>query len=123
MKVDCGLKNLYTTKLKITVNSPAGEKYVIYLPKIVKSSGGTQIQTGSGFITADFNFSAIGDGKNPPLALDSMGSPKYQNHYAVCPHHKSGPEVQIAVNNHPVEGNLIPRAAAGETVDVTVTIL
>ena len=105
------------------MNSPVGEKNVIHLPKIVKSSGGTPIHTGSVFITADFKFSAIGDGENPTWALDTMFSQKYQNHYVVYPHHKSGPEVQIAVNNHPTAGNLIPRAAAGETVDVTVTIL
>lgn len=63
------------TQLKIEVDTPAStaetsHKHVIFLPKIVKSSGGTAIQSGSGFITADFSFSAVGDGKNPPLALD-----------------------------------------------------
>ena len=63
------------TSLKFIVKSPAEQDnpHTIYLPKIKKSSGSTQIQTGSSFIAADFNFSAIGDGKNPPLALDPEG--------------------------------------------------
>ena len=57
--------------LKIVVKSPADTTgHTILLPKIVNNSGGTQIQSGSSFITADFSFTAIGDGKNPPLSLD-----------------------------------------------------
>lgn len=57
--------------LKIVVKSPADTTgHTILLPKIVNSSGSTQIQSGSSFITADFSFTAIGDGKNPPLSLD-----------------------------------------------------
>lgn len=57
--------------LMFEVKSPADTTgHKILLPKIVRSSGGTSIQTGSGYITADFSFTAIGDGKNPPLALD-----------------------------------------------------
>lgn len=64
------------TKMKFVVKSPADTQgHTILLPKIVKSSGGTQIQTGSSFITADFNFSSIGDGSNPPLSLDSTEEP------------------------------------------------
>ena len=63
------------TMMKFVVKSPADiTGHTILLPKIVKSSGGTQIQTGSSFITADFSFSAIGDGENPPLSLDSEES-------------------------------------------------
>lgn len=58
--------------LRIVVKTPADrdDDHTILLPKIVNSSCSTQIQTGSSFITADFSFTAIGDGENPPLALD-----------------------------------------------------
>lgn len=59
--------------LKIVVKSPADTTgHTILLPKIVNSSCSTQMQSGSSFITADFSFTAIGDGMNPPLSLDPV---------------------------------------------------
>lgn len=63
--------------LKFVVKSPAepNKAHTILLPKVVNTQGGTSIQTGSGFITADFSFTALGDGTNPPLSLDPAESP------------------------------------------------
>lgn len=61
--------------LLFEVKSPATGKsasHKILLPKIVNTQGSTSIQSGSSFITADFSFTALGDGKNPPLALDPV---------------------------------------------------
>lgn len=49
--------------------------HTIFFPKIVKSQGGTSVQTGSSYITCDFSFTGIGDGKNPPMALDPSTEP------------------------------------------------
>ena len=43
--------------------------YKIYLAKIVCDSNSSQIQTGNGWITASFNYSAIGNGKDAPMAI------------------------------------------------------
>ena len=42
----------------------------VYIPKAINSSGSTSIQTGASYITAEFSFTAIGDGANPPISLD-----------------------------------------------------
>lgn len=42
----------------------------IALPKIVRNSGSTSIQTGASFVTAEFSFTAIGDGKKPPMGIE-----------------------------------------------------
>jgi hypothetical protein len=39
------------------------------VPKALVSSGSTSIQTGASYVTADFNFTAIGDGTNAPLSM------------------------------------------------------
>lgn len=60
--------------LMFEVKSPAEPhtRHRILLPKIVRSSGSTAVQNGSSYITADFSFTAIGDGKRPPLSLQSI---------------------------------------------------
>ena len=49
--------------------APNSEDIGIYIPTAVNQSGSTSIQSGSQYITAEFSFSAVGNGKNPPLAL------------------------------------------------------
>lgn len=55
-----GVKNL-----TITITG-AGS---ISIPKALVSSGSTSIQTGASYITADFNFTAIGDGTQAPISM------------------------------------------------------
>lgn len=49
--------------------APNSDDIGIYIPTAVNQSGSTSIQSGSQYITAEFSFSAVGNGKNPPLAL------------------------------------------------------
>lgn len=46
----------------------------ISIPKALVSSGSTSIQTGASYITADFNFTAIGDGTQAPISMTSSNS-------------------------------------------------
>ena len=43
--------------------------YDIDVPIVVCSSNSSQIQTGAGWITASFSYTAIGDRKKPPMSL------------------------------------------------------
>lgn len=54
------------TDFDITVGS-AG---TIKIPYAIINSGSTAIQTGASYITADFNFTAVGDGTNGPISLE-----------------------------------------------------
>jgi len=56
----------------ITITSPSqpGTSHRITIPTMVLNSGGTSIQTGAGWISAQLQFSALGDGKKPPVSLD-----------------------------------------------------
>lgn len=47
----------------------------ISIPKALVSSGSTSLQTGASYITADFNFTAIGDGTNAPISMTTGSSP------------------------------------------------
>lgn len=49
--------------------APNSKDIGVYIPTAVNQSGSTSIQNGSQYITAEFSFSAVGNGKNPPLAL------------------------------------------------------
>lgn len=49
-------------------NTPAA---TVTIPKAINNSGSTSIQTGSSYITAEFSFTAIGDGTNPPISLSA----------------------------------------------------
>lgn len=67
--------------LYITIDSPAGETgsgeehsdawHKICLPIVVCNQNSSQIQTGAGWVTASFSYTAIGDGAKPPMGLDS----------------------------------------------------
>lgn len=48
---------------------PDSEDIGIFIPTAVNQSGSTSVQSGSQYITAEFSFGAVGNGKNPPLAL------------------------------------------------------
>lgn len=58
-----GIKNL-----TITI-AGAGS---ISIPKALVSSGSTSLQTGASYITADFNFTAIGDGTGAPISMATL---------------------------------------------------
>jgi hypothetical protein len=45
----------------------------IKIPKALVSSGSTSIQTGASYITADFNFTAVGDGTGAPISMTGGG--------------------------------------------------
>ena len=44
-------------------------QHEIKIPKALVSSGSTSMQTGATYIQADFNFTALGDGTNPPISM------------------------------------------------------
>lgn len=57
-------------EIEIEINSSDGnDNHVIIIPKMACSSGSTSIQTGGGYITCNFNYTAIGDGSRPPVSL------------------------------------------------------
>lgn len=45
------------------------DDYEIKIPKALVTSGSTSMQTGGTYIQADFNFTALGDGENPPITM------------------------------------------------------
>lgn len=64
---------------KITINSynPATAATVAHsidFSKILFSQGGSSIQTGNSYVQADFNFTALGDGSNPPMNIDQASA-------------------------------------------------
>ena len=69
------------TMAKFTITTPkdgasrigGDNQHTIYLPKIVCNSNSSQIQTGNGWITASFQYNAIGDGKGAPMDIDRAG--------------------------------------------------
>lgn len=72
------------TKAEFTITTPmdgenrtttGANKHTILLPKIVCNSNSSQIQTGNGWITASFQYNAIGDGKGAPMDIDRAADP------------------------------------------------
>lgn len=55
--------------VKKNFNITVGSAGTIKIPYAIISSASTAIQTGTSYITADFNFTAVGDGTNGPLSL------------------------------------------------------
>lgn len=55
-------------------SDPIANNTGLYIPSAINSSGSTSIQTGASYITAQFSFTALGNGKNPPLSLYSSSS-------------------------------------------------
>ena len=53
----------------ITMNPTKGTAGTVTFGKIIFSSGGTSIQTGSTYVQADFSFTALGDGTKPPMGI------------------------------------------------------
>ena len=53
--------------------TPSTPEAHILIPTAINSSGSTSIQTGSSYITAEFSFTAIGDGTKPPLSIQTGG--------------------------------------------------
>ena len=56
--------------VKKTFNIKVGDAGLIKIPYALVSSGSTSMQTGSSYITADFNFTAIGNGKQGPIVME-----------------------------------------------------
>jgi hypothetical protein len=49
-------------------SNPSAKKKIVF-GSIVFSSGSTDVQTGSSFIQSSFDFTALGNGKNPIMEL------------------------------------------------------
>ena len=56
-------------KVKTNFNIKVGNAGTILIPYAIINSGSTAIQTGASYITADFNFTAVGDGQKGPVSL------------------------------------------------------
>jgi hypothetical protein len=54
-------------------SAPQNKDKIIF-GSIVFSSGSTDIQTGSSFIQSSFNFTALGNGKNPIMSLQQYNT-------------------------------------------------
>lgn len=50
-------------------SAPSTPAATVTIPKAINNSGSSSIQTGSSYITAEFSFTAIGDGANPPISI------------------------------------------------------
>lgn len=50
------------------------DAYTLYISKALVSSGSTSMTTGASYIQADFNFTALGDGYNPPISMSGSTS-------------------------------------------------
>ena len=60
---------------EFSVKSPAeNTEHKILLPKVICNSNSSQIQTGTGWVTASFQYQAIGDGKGAPMDIDRDGT-------------------------------------------------
>lgn len=73
-----GSYTIFTLKGDFVPSNYHGEKNLtieiagagnISIPKALVSSGSTSLQTGASYITADFNFTAIGNGTNAPISM------------------------------------------------------
>ena len=56
--------------VKTSFNITVGDAGTISIPYALVSSGSTSMQTGSSYITADFNFTAIGNGQQGPILMN-----------------------------------------------------
>ena len=68
LKGDFDVEGFHT--VKTAFNIKVGDAGTIKIPYAIISSGSTSVQTGSSYITADFNFTAVGDGTNGPVSLE-----------------------------------------------------
>lgn len=50
-------------------SDPTAAAGTILIPTAITNSASTSIQTGASYVTAEFSFTAIGDGTNPPISM------------------------------------------------------
>ena len=50
-------------------SDPDAKDTYVFIPTAINQSGSTSIQTGASYVTAEFSFSALGNGAQPPLSL------------------------------------------------------